>query len=141
VLASVLSVAAIGAVWFIHETKAQADERTKGFLAYGIVGITSGQTARLNAATVGVGHDVPVDLIFLDAQGKVVARAAEKLQPGHAAWLDFHFAPSPAGNRFPIRAVVRWGSTPLGEGYVIPTLEIIDDITGRTLALGADPQG
>ena len=136
-LAVALSVAAVGGVWFAHLAKAQ-EARASGYLAYGIVGIASGQTARLNAVTVGVRHDVPVELTFLDDQGNVVARTVERLQPGRATSLDMHFVPSPRGNRFPVRGLVRWG-TPLGsEGYVIPTLEVIDDITGRTLVLGID---
>jgi hypothetical protein len=106
-----------------------------------VVGIASGQTARLNVVTVGVNHVVPVELTFLDDRGNVVARIVERLQPGQATALDFHFVPNPRGIRYPIRGLVRWGTQLGSEGYVIPTLEVIDDVTGRTLVLGGDPEG
>jgi hypothetical protein len=140
VLAVALSVAAGWAVWSARQAKAQ-DARATGYLAYGTVGIASGQTARLNAVTAGVGHDVPVELTFLDDKGNVVGRTVVRLQPGRATSLDYHFIPGISGNRIPVRGLVRWASQLGPEGYVIPSLEIIDDATGRTVFVHPDPEG
>ena len=136
-LAVALLVASGGAMWFANRAKAQ-DTRTTGYLATGIVGITSDQTARINVVTIGVGHDVPVELTFLDDRGNLVGRSVERLAPGRATSLDFHFVPNPRGLRYPLRALVRWGTNLGSEGYVIPTLEVVDDVTGRTQVLYVD---
>lgn len=136
-LAVALLVASGGAMWFANRAEAQ-DTRATGYLATGIVGIVSGQTARINVVTIGVGHDVPVELTFLDDQGNVVGRIVERLQPGRATSLDFHFVPNPRGVRYPLRALVRWGTNLGPEGYVIPTLEVVEDVTGRSQVLGID---
>jgi hypothetical protein len=141
-LAIASALAVISFIWFANRARAQAQaESTSGFLAYGIVGITSGQTLRLNAVSVNVGHDVPVELLFLDSQGNVVGRSVDKLTPGHATLLDFRPPSAPALTRKRVRALVRW-STALGtNGYVIPSLEVIDDATGRTTLAWPNPEG
>jgi hypothetical protein len=135
-LAIVAAIALTGSIWFVNRVQAQSDRTA--FLAYGMLGITNGQTMRLNAVLVNVDHEVPVELLFLDSQGNVIARSVDKLAPGHATLLDFRLPPGPIATRAQVRAILRW-STNLGSGgYVIPSLELIDDATGRTV-VGAFP--
>lgn len=139
-MAIVAAIAITGIVWFAGRALAQTKGAT-GFLASGIVTIVSGQSLRLNAASVNVGHDVPVELLLLDSQGTVVGRAVQTLPPGHSTSLEFHLPPGPIASRMQVRMLVRW-ATQLGtDGYIIPTLESVDDVTGRTTVLGGNPEG
>ena len=138
-LAAAAAIACTCTTWSTNH--AQAQTKRTGFLAFGMSGIASGHTLRVSAVSVNVAHDVPIELLFLNSEGNVVARSADKLLPGHATFLDVHFPGSPAGNRVQLRALVRW-TTDLGaDGYVIPTVETIDDATGRTTVLAGDPEG
>jgi hypothetical protein len=139
VLVATLVVAGIGSSWIAIRAKAQT--ATIEYLAFGVVGIAAGQTARLNAVTVGVQNDVPVELVFFDSDGKVAARTFERLAPGRAVFLDVPYVAGPEGKRMRIRALVRWGSQAAKGGYVIPTFEVVDDVTGRATVLGGNPEG
>jgi hypothetical protein len=133
------AIACTCTIWFAN--RAQAQVKRTGFLAFGMIGIASGETLRVSAVSVNVAHDVPVELLLVDSQGNIVAQSADKLLPGHATSLDFHFPGAPVGNRVHVRALVRW-TTDLGtDGYVIPSVEMIDDATGRTLVCDPDPAG
>jgi hypothetical protein len=137
-LAIASAIAVTCTIWFTTHATAQ-NQRASGFLAYGMIGITSGQTLRLNAASVNVRREVPVELLFLDTQGNVIGRSAERVLPGHAIFLELPFSPTGTGRRMQVRGLIRW-ATDLGpEEYVIPTLEVIDDVTGRTTVMDPDP--
>jgi hypothetical protein len=138
-LAAAAAIACTCTIWLTN--RAQAQTKRTGFLAYGMIGIASGQTLRVSTVSVNVGHDVPVELLFLDSQGNVLAHSADKLLPGHAIFLDYRFPGTSSGNRVQVRALVRW-TTDLGtDGYVIPAVEVIDDGTGRTVVSEPDPAG
>ena len=121
--------------------RVHAQNPRSAFLAYGMVTIASGQTLRLNAVSVNVGHDVGVELFFLDSRGNVAARAATRLAPGQATFLDFRLPGPTAGNRVQVRALVRWAGDLGPEGYIIPSMEATDDATGRVTVLGPDSAG
>ena len=106
------------------------------------MGIARGQTARVNVTSVGPRIDIAIEITFLDGQGRTLARTVELVRPGHAVFLDLPFTePADAGgNRLGVHAVVRLARRP-DRGYVIPTFEVIDDVTGATTVLGADPEG
>ena len=52
------------------------------FLAFGVFGITAGQTVRLHAVALGVPKAQDVELIIYDGQGEILARSIERLHPG-----------------------------------------------------------
>ena len=132
-----LSMAAIslamGTIWFVKASHAQP--KATGYRAWGMMGVATGQTLRFNAASVSVDHEVPVDLIVLDGEANVVGRKIDRLQPGHATFVDVPFPAGARTNRVQLRGLVRWGSDLGREGYLISSIEVIDDATGKTTVL------
>jgi hypothetical protein len=115
---------------------------------FGMVGITRGQTARLNVVNVSdvqcpSSDDVPpgacraqVDLIFFDRLGRTLARSTETLTPGRAAFLDLNGDTlERLGARAEIRAAV---ITPPPDPdrssrvALIATVEVFNNENGRT---------
>jgi hypothetical protein len=139
-LTIVLTVLAGNSIWHASQAKAQG-RIAPSFRAYGIIGIASGQTARLNAVTVGVRQEILIELSFLDREGNVLARTVERASPGRAISLELRFIPGPSGNRLPIRGLVRWAAQLGQEEYVIHSMEVIDDATGRTVLGWPNPEG
>ena len=124
--------------------------------AFGMIGITHEQTARLNVVNWGDGpvpqgdrsgpipsgdRPVRVELIFLDSWENVLLRSTETLMPGHAAFLDLDGAtlprdtgpPSAGGNRTQIRAKIRLiedpnlQPVPSGDRNLAATVEVFDN--------------
>lgn len=115
--------------------------RKSDFLAYGVAGITAGQIARLHAVSIGNPELEPVELTFHDSQGIVLRRSSISLVPGQSTFLDLRIldAPLGAGTRLEFYAVVRFRE--LRQGYVVPTLEVINSETGQTINFISDPMG
>lgn len=122
---------------------------------FGAVGLTHGQTARLNAydkSTVdnpvdvsqqSSVQDVPpgpcrqVELMFIDPIGAIRQRSTQCLLPGHAVFLDFNGnSLEVPGLRTEIRGLVRSVEDPNQFGpntmRLGSTLEVFDNETGRT---------
>ena len=127
---------------------------------FGMLGLTAGQTARLNVVNVGVATGTPLPcvlaLAFLDSNSKILKQTFVSLKSGQSALLDL--AGNEAGNasaqnghktdsaqRVPIRGI---GYNPLlapGSAIpqplscnLVPTLELFDTDTGRTVAILGD---
>ena len=109
----------------------------KDFLAFGV---PPGQTARLHTVSVGVTDVQDVELLIYDSQRHVLARSFERLHPGRAATLALPFIER-EGNRLELYAVIRLVNGSPRRGYVISTLEVVDDATGKTIFAFADPEG
>jgi hypothetical protein len=143
-IATAMVIGAIAATWAVSSSPlvAAAEENRDEFLAYGIANITRGQTARLHVVSIGNPNDVPAELVIYDSQGDVLAHSTEGLIPGKAVFLDLSFdqQPAVAGNRLEFYAVVRF-DLGRGRGYVIPTLEVLEDATGKSILMIADPMG
>ena len=123
----------------VNHGRVRAEDKEE-FLAFGVFGITGGQTARLHAVPVGVASAQLVELMFFDRNGNLLAQSTERLLPGQAASLDF----APVGveiSRKEIYAVMRFVNGRPRRGYVIPTVEVIDDFTRKTIFMIADPEG
>ena len=138
---SLLALAALVIAGLCYYRGARAEDKTD-FLAFGISTINSGQTARLHAVSVGAGEVQYVELMLFDGQGNLLARSAERLIPGHSASLEF----SPpnadvAASRVEVYAVMRFINGSPKRGYVIPTVEVVDNASGRTIFMSADPEG
>lgn len=83
----------------------------------------------------------PAELVIYDRQGNILARSLKRLPPGRAVALDLKFADhagiaAVVGNRLEFYAEVRF--TKLRGGYVIPSLEVIEDSTGHTVRMVVD---
>jgi hypothetical protein len=113
---------------------------------FGMIGITQGQTARLNVVNTA---DIfnprgyapaasRVTLKFLDGAGRVLVESSEILEPGQATQLDFNADRlSPRGaSRLQIRAVV--STDPDIYGFVpcvMPNVEVYDTETGKDVLI------
>lgn len=110
--------------------------------------MAAGQTARLNVVNLGranppdADRGCAVELSFLDANGSIItardgsqARFTVRLAPGQSAFLDLGSTYLPAVQRSQIRASLRANRACLGSvdnPDFLPSLEVFDDITGRT---------
>jgi hypothetical protein len=104
---------------------------------FGLIGIDPLETVRLNAvcaATPLPGGVNPgpcdVTLAFLDINGRAINRATHTLQPGESASLDLTGVPSGAR-----RTEVQPFVPASGLGFVVVTVEVFDNNTGRTTAV------
>jgi hypothetical protein len=132
---AVLVIAGVG-----YYRAAGAEDKTD-FLAFGVSTITTGQTARFHAVSVGVGEAQYIELMLFDGQGNLLARSVERLLPGRSASLDFTPNADVAASRVEVYAVMRFIDGSPKRGYVIPTVEVVDNASGKTIFMSADPEG
>ena len=109
----------------------------------GMVGLASGQTARLNVVNLGVPSPLPCVLVlaFLDSDSKILKQMFVSVGSGKAAFMDL----LNSGARIQIRGM---GYNPLlsPEAAIpqplscnlVPTLELFDTETGRTAVIITD---
>lgn len=141
-IVSVLAVIAVGWLGWTTRQATAADQGKQEYLAFGQLGIVRGQSARLNAVSVGLGRDREVELLFLDQEGNVLERSEQVLAPGHCMSLTLPFPEQRAGDgrAVQIHALVKWiDPTGRERGYIIPTFEVTDDATGKTTIMSGDP--
>ncbi|MCI0389971.1 MAG: hypothetical protein MOB07_14575 [Acidobacteria bacterium] len=98
----------------------------------GLIGVTKGQIVRLNVANVFGTEGIRMELTLLDNGGKVLIQCNGLVLPGMS--LSDEFTPQCCdGTRTEVRAVVRIidpdDRRVIDE--VAPTLEVIDDATGK----------
>ena len=120
----------------------QGTSNLDAYLAYGVASISPGETVRLYAVTVGIPEAHPAELVIRDRLGHVLVQSSGRLLPGRAVALDLSFdahSIAVVGNRLEFQAEVRFAKP--GKGYVIPSLEVIEDATGRTIRAIVDPIG
>lgn len=119
-------------------------------LAFGMFGITHGQTARLNVVDTSViNSDVPpgpcraVELMFIDAGGNVRGRSVECLMPSRAAFLDLNGSFLEMSSlHIEIRAKVQV-LEPDRNGHpfnLVSTVEVFDNETGKTSFVMSHPK-
>ena len=114
-------------------------------LTTGMVGIADGQTAQINVLNPGVlapalGVVCSAAVEFVDDSGNVLKTASLTILPGQSKSLavrsDTELGLTVAGDRKQIRAVIASpGFTPSTGAQpckLIPTLELLDTVTGRT---------
>jgi hypothetical protein len=144
-LVIVTAIAIVMSMWMASawSREVAAEEYLDEFLAYGVANISPGQTARLHVVTVGIPDAHSAELVIYDRQGNILAHSLQRLRPGKAVALDLRFADhtgiAVGGNRIEFYAEVRFSK--LRSGYVIPSLEVIDDTTGITVRMIVDPLG
>jgi hypothetical protein len=136
-----LSSAAIVGACLVHFVLASQAAQAS-FWVFGASAIATGETARLNVVTVGIRESLPAQLIFFDSNGGVLMQSMVELAPGRVVSLDLPFIERSAiGNRVTYYPMVRLLSKPSGDGYVVPSLEVIDAATGRTIRAFPNPEG
>jgi hypothetical protein len=140
--AVLVGVAAIWMAWPANR-EAAAEQYLDEFLAYGVANISPGQTARLHVVTVGIPDVQPAELVIYDRLGNTLARSIHHLLPGGPVALNLKFDQQSSiavvGNRLEFYAEVRFPKQ--NRGYVIPSLEVIDDAAGKTMYMVIDPLG
>ena len=139
-LAATTVLAAVVIVSISHARLAKADDGDQ-FLAFGVVHITRGQSLSFHALSIGDPRTETVQLAIYDTQGQLLATSHERLLPGQAATLELPFGDQVAP-RLDLYAVMRFTSGRAPAGYIIPTLGVIDGLTGKTVfVLGGDSVG
>jgi hypothetical protein len=155
-LIAVVALVAIAACFVVRARAAAQPAPVKPVL-FGMVGITRNQTARINVVNLinPPDPDAPptttqVTMTFVDSDGNVLrntdgqlVRREATLAPGHSAFLQI------AGDPFIGRDEVRVNFRPVvrvlvqppdPDRVVVPTLEVIDNATGKTTLLsGGSP--
>jgi hypothetical protein len=109
-------------------------------LGTGLISLLPGQSVRLAAVNVG-GKNITVELLVADAQGNVLILCNEFVAPGKAFFDKFTH---PGGaNRIDLYAQVRVRQNVKDIEDLAPSLQIVDDQTGRTehILSGADFAG
>ena len=137
-------------------------------ISFGMVGITQGQTARINVSNVIAQNDSSLPPgptrvviiihykngeVFRNRDGSPVRRVV-MLDPGESAFLDLNFdnlLPPPTGDRIQFRAAITEEPPPTGDippptdgfpagPYTVQTVEVINNSNGRTqFVLSAPP--
>ena len=117
---------------------------------FGMVGATAGQTARLNIVAYPP-NPCMGSLSFFGSDGALLAGPMDvNLAPGHATFLDLDATPlvpvGAANPRVEIRGRVEVDPGPSQHGSLDPgpmsctaTLEVFDNLTGRTSFVLQDP--
>jgi len=153
-LAMVIAPVAAAAIWTAGGARRAAAHPppTGDRQVFGLLGITSGQTARLNAFNPPPEPDQPppigdmpiqVEMTIFDGEGNVLAHSLARLGPGHSSSLsvDRDMLP-PVGSRVDLAALVKVSPPPEGDHPadqrrrtsppVVSTLEVIENATSRT---------
>jgi hypothetical protein len=139
----------IGSIFLIAATlTALAPASAQTGVGFPVVGIATGQSARVNALNAGSRSSTPdsscsVTMQFMDARGQLVKNSVVVLVTGKVANLDLSRDELPAGGqRAEIRAVLFFGysggappSQEAGQQFdcnIIPSLEVFESSTGKT---------
>lgn len=125
--------------------------KAPGYATFGMIGLTAGQTARVNALGLPLGGPIiangacTVTITFLDDQGKSLATSTQPVTQGQAVHFDLpRITIDNLVDRREIRATIRTNfavistnpapTVAAGQCSVKPTLEIFNE-DGRTMAI------
>ena len=123
---------------------AQTDQKYIELLSYSL-GFAPGETARISVTLRRLANPelppINARIQLLDTEGKVIAQSDEiKVEPGQIRFWDaprnqIPVSGEPRTGRLQVRArmVVTTSATDFDPESVMPAIEIIDGITGRTL--------
>jgi hypothetical protein len=136
IFANFLAVAALAATLTICAAAQTATVESE--IEFGMIGGAFGQTARLNLVYRADKDDpsmpppIQVEFIWHNRQGDVIARSLQTVQPGHGAFSDINFNSLTRANRFELQPCIRILTDPTRRVVVGGSLEIYDNMTGRT---------
>jgi hypothetical protein len=132
---TIVAFAAILAPWNARQVDALAEDHNQF-----VVGLTSGQTARLSALNRGEEIGIIVDYKFFDSLGRVLSQSPERqlVPPGQMMSFDLNADElNVARDRFgriQIHALVR-AIGGANENDLHASLEVFDNATGKTTVL------
>jgi hypothetical protein len=115
-------------------TSARQEDSVERTVNLGSIGIARGQTVRLIGLAVGP-CNIPVEFVFLDAEGNVLAAGVDEIMPERFHSFDLNFDTLAVKEaRLQLRAVVKYSIhlEHINVEKIIPTLEVIDNKTGKT---------
>jgi len=160
------ALAALLTLGFRGTRKVQAQDQVpppvNDRISFGMVGITEGQTVRVNVSNFIAPNDsgyppgpTRVVIRFLNAgghpvtnRGGEVIRRVVDLQRGESTFLDINYSELPPGpTRAQLRPVITENPPPIGDSNALPpgpstvqTVEVINNANGRTVfALSGPP--
>jgi hypothetical protein len=135
VVALAVALGAILASWNARRVDALAEDHNQF-----VVGLTSGQTARLNVLNSGEEIGLIINWKFFDSQGRVLAQSPERqlIPPGQMMAFDLNAdelnAPRDRFGRIQIRAVAQSVGNQ-NDNDLRVSLEVFDNATGKTTVL------
>jgi hypothetical protein len=115
--------------------RAQADILPPVSIAFAPVGLTLGQTARLNLVNIGVANGMLIKWHFIDASGLTLAQSAVTLPLGKTVSVDFPLslpASLPQTARVEVRAQVEIGTPGVSADSLRRSLEVFNNDTSKT---------
>src|SRR5215471_545337 len=122
-----LAFVTIAIVLLAASVATRGQETYRPGVTFPMIGIATGETARLNAVNVGTNSSTPdsnctVTFTFLDEQRQVLGTRSAGLPPGQASFLDLPRSQLPGDDaRREIRAALFFGYS----GGAPPTAEIL----------------
>jgi hypothetical protein len=123
--------------------RAHADILPGVSISFAPVGLTMGQTARLNLVNIGVPNGMLINWRFIDASGLTLAQSSDTLSLGKTVSVDFKRAggPGPLQIRAEVRAQVDIVSAGIPSESLRRSLEVFNNDTGATTVFmgGAGP--
>ncbi|MCI0387300.1 MAG: hypothetical protein MOB07_00805 [Acidobacteria bacterium] len=137
---TIVALAAILATWNARQVDALAEDHNQF-----VVGLTSGQTARLSALNSGEAKGIIVDYKFFDSQGRVLRvfiappdPDRQLIPPGQMRSVDLNAddlnVMRDRFGRIQVHALVRAIGNP-DEKNLHASLEVFDNATGKTTVL------
>ena len=136
IFAKLIAVAALAATLTIGAAAQTAPVVSE--IEFGMIGGAVGQTARLSLVYRAEKDDpsmpppIQVEFIWMNRQGAVIARSLQTVQPGHGALSDLNLNSLTRAGRFEIQPCVKILTDPIRRVEVGGSLEIYDNLTGRT---------
>lgn len=108
---------------------------------FGMVGISWGQTARLNTLNIG-DTECTVDLVFLDQNSQVLATFTVTVAPNKAAFnsINRDKIVGYPGRRVQIRALMLRNENQTTSCKLVPSLEIFNNVDGKTTLFFSNPE-
>jgi hypothetical protein len=131
VLAAILTIAA---PFTTTRTSARQTETVERSVNFGSIGVARGETIRVVGLAVAP-CDIPVEFVFLDGNGGVIAAHDISVMPEHFEAFDLNFdSLGRRDNRLQLRVLVKYSvhAEHADIERLIANVEIIDNKTGKT---------
>jgi hypothetical protein len=125
---------AVATPWAGNTTSARQTDSVARTANFGSIGATRGQTVRLTSLVVGPSN-IPVEFVFLDAEGNVLAALNDEIMPERFHSFDLNLDTlGRFDGRLQLRALVKYSvhAEHIDVEKLIPSLEVIDNKTGKT---------
>jgi hypothetical protein len=125
---------AVAAPWTTTSTSARQTDTVDRSVNFGSIGLARGQTVRITGLAVAP-CNIPAEFVFLDGEGGVIAAQDFHIPPEHFESFDLNFdLIGLKADRLQLRGLVKYTvhAEHIDVERLIPTLEIIDNKTGRT---------